>query len=289
MQRKRQAMNTDNPPVHDASHSDAEADDAGDAEPNTDILAAEKKPAESKIWKLKIVLLVFVLFVTIFSRAKNRSAIIQDVIASSFKDDFPNSLLQEEALDWLVNEDPAKLAVDTNPTTLLERYIAVLFYFANHGDCWSNSSRWLTSNAVCSWSGLECNDQGVLTTMNLTKMNLCTCVLPSFCLVGQIPSELAVLTNLEYLSLPSNNLSGPIPSELGLLTELTYLDLWVDALRGPIPSELGLLTKITHLDLADNALTGSVPSELHHNPGLYLEGNSFTNCEEFKALCVCCG
>jgi hypothetical protein len=59
-----------------------------------------------------------------------------DVIGSSFEEDFPNSTLQESVLNWLVDEDPASLAVDTDSTTLLERYIAALFYFATQGDGW---------------------------------------------------------------------------------------------------------------------------------------------------------
>jgi hypothetical protein len=99
------------------------------------------------------------------------------VIGSSFEDDFPNSLLQEEALDWVCNEDPAKLPVNTNPTTLLERYTAVLFYFATQGDAWTNQTGWLSESPTCSWSGLECNDKGFPTTMNLG-----TCLLSSICL-----------------------------------------------------------------------------------------------------------
>jgi hypothetical protein len=161
---------------------------------------------ESNRWKLKI--LLFVLFVIgtvttlsiVFSGATdsptmiatdpptmiatdtptiNRLSIIQDVIASSFEDDFPNSSFQEEALDWLLNLDPASLGVDTDSTILLERYIAALFYFATQGDEWSSQNNFLTFNAVCAWSGLECNDQGFLTKMNLGP-DFGTCLLSSF-------------------------------------------------------------------------------------------------------------
>jgi len=77
-----------------------------------------------------------------------RFSIMDYVIRSSFEDDFPNSTLQEEALDWLVNLDPASLPVDTNPTTLLERYTAALFYNATQGVGWSDQTEWLTVNAV---------------------------------------------------------------------------------------------------------------------------------------------
>jgi hypothetical protein len=132
--------------------------------------------------------------------------------------------LQYQALNWPVYEDPA---ANTNSATLLERYTAALFYFATQGNKWINQTAWLSENAVCSWSGLECNERGFL-----ARMDLGTCLLASFCLcsktvrsltkysvcvivwilglnsvVGQIPSELAVLTHLEYLQLSKSFVS----------------------------------------------------------------------------------
>jgi hypothetical protein len=103
---------------------------------------------------------------------------MQAKIGSSFEQFiFPNSPFQESALNWLANEDPANLAVDTDSTILLERYTAALFYFATKGEGWRIQTDWLTSSAVCSWSGLDCNQQGFL-----TRMDLRTCLLSSFCL-----------------------------------------------------------------------------------------------------------
>lgn len=61
------------------------------------------------------------------------------------------------------------------------------------------------------------------------------------------------------MCLENNNLNGTIPSELGLLTELEYLGLRLGALRGVIPDALRRLTKLTHLSLYNNALSGALP------------------------------
>ena len=190
-----------------ASHPDAETEE--DADPNPDILASESKivevtDADGKRWKLMIV--TFILFVIatvvtlsiVFSRERSsptdppsmiatmtptapptttRFGTMQDVIGSSFEDDFPNSTLQESVLNWLVDEDPASLAVDTDSTTLLDRYIAALFYFSTQGDEWSDQTGWLSENHVCLWKGLDCTDQGFL-----ARMDLGTCLLSSVCL-----------------------------------------------------------------------------------------------------------
>jgi hypothetical protein len=103
---------------------------------------------------------------------------MQAKIGSSFEQFiFPNSPFQVSALKWLANEDPANLAVDTDSTILLERYTAALFYFATQGDGWTDQTLWLTSTGVCSWRGLDCNQQGFL-----ARMDLRMCVLSSFCL-----------------------------------------------------------------------------------------------------------
>jgi hypothetical protein len=135
------------------------------------------------------VLLLFVVFsgmlagwgVIVNQQKSNNSTQTQlIVIGSSFEDDFPNSALQESALDWILNEDPAFLPVTTNSATLLERYTAVLFYFATQGDEWTQHNDWLTGSPVCSWSGLECNEQGFI-----ARMDLGTCLLASFCLCSK--------------------------------------------------------------------------------------------------------
>jgi hypothetical protein len=152
-------------------------------------------------WKLKILLFVVLLVIgtataltILLTRDRNgptdpptmiptdpptmsRFFIMQGVIASSFEDDFPNSPLQESALNWLVNLDPASLPVDTNSTMLLERYTAAHFHFATQGDEWTDTNGWLSGNPVCAWSGLDCTDEGFL-----ARMDLGTCLLSSFCL-----------------------------------------------------------------------------------------------------------
>ena len=80
--------------------------------------------------------------------------------------------------------------------------------------------------------------------------------------MGQIPSEIGNLTNLERLYLKDNQLSGLIPSEIGNLVNLQRLYLNENELSGEIPSELGNLVGLSHLYLSDNLLSGQIPFEL---------------------------
>ena len=81
-------------------------------------------------------------------------------------------------------------------------------------------------------------------------------------LTGQIPAELAQLTQLTRLRLEQNQLTGPIPPGLAQLTRLRWLSLKDNRLTGAIPPELSRLTQLHWLDLERNKLTGPIPSEL---------------------------
>ncbi len=98
-------------------------------------------------------------------------------------------------------------------------------------------------------------------------------------LTGTIPTELALLTGLEWLGLPRNQLTGPIPAELGRLTNLEVLGLDGNQLTGTIPPQLSNLTSLRWLALHNNQLTGSIPAELGGLSDLEvlgLDGNQLT-------------
>eukprot|EP00980_Cylindrotheca_fusiformis_P019986 scaffold7064_cov111-Cylindrotheca_fusiformis.AAC.9 len=79
---------------------------------------------------------------------------------------------------------------------------------------------------------------------------------------GEIPTELLVLSSLEYLMLDSNRFSGTIPSELVQLPKLEVLSLRRNILMGHIPSEIGLAANLRQLNLGHNEIAGTIPSEI---------------------------
>ena len=76
-------------------------------------------------------------------------------------------------------------------------------------------------------------------------------------LTGNIPSEIGLFTNLNYLNLSNNNLNGSIPNELGELINLEYLNIAFNQLNGPIPNNVGNLNSLKELRLFQNELSGS--------------------------------
>ena len=125
------------------------------------------------------------------------------------------------------------------------------FYDSTSGAVWRNNTNWLTTDAPCTdWFGVSCGGGSVI-RLNLSNNDL----------VGEIPVELAALTNLITVSLGSNDLQGQIPPELGTLASLQELRLENNSLIGNLPVEITSLVNLTTLALNGNDLTGPILPE----------------------------
>ncbi|CAL5398439.1 hypothetical protein CsSME_00021640 [Camellia sinensis var. sinensis] len=95
-------------------------------------------------------------------------------------------------------------------------------------------------------------------------------------LSGEIPEEIANLSDLGTLNLSRNQLTGKIPKKIGELRWLETLDLSSNHLSGSIPSTMSALTSLNHLNLSYNNFSGSIPStnqfQTFNDPSIY-EGN----------------
>lgn len=76
--------------------------------------------------------------------------------------------------------------------------------------------------------------------------------------VGEIPTEVGLLSSLEYLWLDSNSLFGSIPPELFELSNLQSVTILDNGLSGTLPSEIGLATELYMLDLSENLIGGTL-------------------------------
>eukprot|EP01018_Ginkgo_biloba_P026811 Gb_11935 [translate_table: standard] len=93
---------------------------------------------------------------------------------------------------------------------------------------------------------------------------------------GEIPKQIANLTNLTFLALEFNSFTGRIPSSLGRLRKLERLYLGANKLEGRIPIEIGQVTGLGLLSLHNNMLSARIPdaiSNLKQLRYLYLASN----------------
>lgn len=96
---------------------------------------------------------------------------------------------------------------------------------------------------------------------------------------GTLPTQIGLLSNMQYLYFELNHLTGTIPTEIGFLSNLEVFSLWENFLTGAIPSEVGLATDLQIIALPVNNLTGTIPWELALPPNLthvFLHNNSLT-------------
>eukprot|EP00986_Skeletonema_menzelii_P018565 scaffold26657_cov186-Skeletonema_menzelii.AAC.1 len=115
-------------------------------------------------------------------------------------------------------------SVSSEPSMDRQLYALSVLYDATNGDSWDNKSGWLDfSQSECDWYGVTCNDENIVTKLELGSNNL----------IGSIPTQIGLLKSLEKLILSENReLTGTIPSEI------EHLSLFANALIGPIPSEV---------------------------------------------------
>ncbi|MDQ1355247.1 MAG: hypothetical protein QG657_5557, partial [Acidobacteriota bacterium] len=142
-----------------------------------------------------------------------------------------------------------------------ERAALIALFNSTNGDAWSDLNGWKTPPLHTdgfAMPGTEDRWEGI----TVSEDHVVYLSLDNNQLMGDIPSELGNLTNLQGLRLNRNHLSGSIPPELGNLSHLEYLYLYNNELSGAIPSQLGNLSLLLQLDLGSNKLSGSIPPEL---------------------------
>ncbi|CAL1362581.1 unnamed protein product [Linum trigynum] len=132
----------------------------------------------------------------------------------------------------------------------------------------------------CTWFHITCNSDNRVVRLDLGFEGLS----------GQLPTGLAALDQLQYLSLYENKIEGTIPADIGNLTNLMALDLRANSISGTIPPSLEQnLQSLTFLGLEDNRLTGQVPHELGNIPNLKflnISNNNLCGFLPIELLCV---
>jgi Leucine-rich repeat (LRR) protein len=155
-----------------------------------------------------------------------------------------------------------------------QRLALTQFYAATNGPTtWSSlcSNGWTWENQTsCEWFGLACNEDGLVTSMNLAECGLS----------GSLSAALGTLTSLQHLDLSNNAIEGTLPdNELSTLTSLQLVYLYDNAFYGSLPEAWSLMVNLTDVRLFNNSFTGPLPttwSTLSFLSTLWVSGNALT-------------
>ena len=207
---------------------------------------------------------------------------------------------QSRALKWLLQDHPPHVLANYTDCRKIQRFTLASLYYSTNGQGWHSRQFWLTMEDECLWwSYLQlstsirhrgeslCNENGEYSFLLMDENRLIGTIVPELALlsslqeislvadnffvndkttellVGSIPSEIGLLTNLQLFAVGKNWLSSSIPSELGQLSNsLQTLSVLENAITGALPSEIGRLSLLNDLILYSNQLTQVLPSEL---------------------------
>ncbi|KAG5613497.1 hypothetical protein H5410_024778 [Solanum commersonii] len=132
---------------------------------------------------------------------------------------------------------------------------------------WNNNTNYPFSH--CSFSGVTCNNNSHVISINITNVPL----------FGTIPPEIGLLQNLENLIIFGDNITGTLPLEMSQLSSIKHVNLSYNNFSGPFPREILLgLIKLESFDIYNNNFTGELPIEflkLKKLETLHLGGNYF--------------
>lgn len=118
------------------------------------------------------------------------------------------------ALEWLTVVDNYK---PRDYAEFKERYALAVLYFETGGtNLWKFNSGWLTSTVPCGWYGVACDSNGKVASIEFNNNDL----------VGTIPTEIGILSTLTSLTmLNCFEMTGNLPSQLARLTNLKRITL----------------------------------------------------------------
>nr|NP_001312919.1 receptor protein kinase CLAVATA1-like precursor [Nicotiana tabacum]AFY06667.1 receptor protein kinase CLAVATA1 [Nicotiana tabacum] len=146
----------------------------------------------------------------------------------------------------------------------------------------------------CSFSGVTCNNDLRVISLNISNVPLFGTIPPEIGLLdklgnlimfgdnltGTLPLEISKLSSIKYVNLSNNSFSGPFPREILLgLIELESFDIYNNNFTGELPTEFVKLKKLKTLHLGGNYFHGEIPEAYSHIESLLwlgLEGNSLT-------------
>jgi hypothetical protein len=123
---------------------------------------------------------------------------------------------QAKALAWLQND--TQYNEYQNVHRLNQRYALAVFYYSTNGDSWKNNSGWLSNASECTWYTTSISDEFSSDLICGTSTRLRDLFFSNEGLEGSLPTELELLSDLDFMSLHGDG-------DLGKLSVAIYPEL----------------------------------------------------------------
>ena len=136
--------------------------------------------------------------------------------------------------------------------------------------CYYNTSEPVYRPSWCSWSGVYCSSSYSINSLQIwsSGWDPNSDYLTQNNLKQTIPTSIAGLIGLTFLTLNNMGYTGPLPTALFSLIKLNTLDLHSNSLTGSIPTAIANLRQLNQLSLDGNHFTGSLPTAVWNLPQL---------------------
>lgn len=170
----------------------------------------------------------------------NREYFIPEYVPD-FNHDISSCEPRNQALVWVSSGNDTKLT----DAERAQKFALATAFASLGGGQWKNNTKWLETDDVCTWYGVNCTDAKV-TQLELSGNEL----------VGTLPSELSILDKLQFLTVARNDVSGPLPVSLFSLKSLGTLDVSFNTITGAIPPAVEAATSLNSLNVESNAMVG---------------------------------
>jgi hypothetical protein len=148
---------------------------------------------------------------------------------------------QAKALTWL-QQDPQFSEYELY--RLYQRYALAVLYYSTNGDSWNWTSGWLSNDTECSWYQYDnygpADDTSCVEASRLSFLDL-----KENYLDGSVPTELELLTDLEYMYLKGDTFLGAIHSELSV-SRRPRVAVWLDSSSLLLTSFLDFVAAVLH-------------------------------------------
>ncbi|XP_061371370.1 leucine-rich repeat receptor-like protein kinase PXL1 [Gastrolobium bilobum] len=146
----------------------------------------------------------------------------------------------------------AQAAADDELSTLLSIKSSLIYSMNSLNDWQLSRNVTQQGSPHCNWTGVGCNSQGFIESLDLSNMNLS----------GRVSDHIQSLSSLSFFNISCNNFASSLPKSLFNLTSLKSFDVSQNYFTGTFPTGLGRAAGLISINASSNDFSGFLPEDI---------------------------